>query len=160
MADDLRVRVLNASDREAWLRLRSQLWEYHTSEELAREVDGFLRGEGFAKFEGAPLPATVLLADRGPGRVVGFAEVDLRPLADGCLTHPVGYLEGWYVVPEERRHGVGRALLRAAEEWARARGCSEMASDTVVGNGLGEQAHRALGYEEVHRTVHFRKSLR
>jgi aminoglycoside 6'-N-acetyltransferase I len=99
------------------------------------------------------------LAERSPGRVVGFAEVDLRARADGCRTRPVGYMEGWYVVPEERRRGVGRALFRAAEEWARKQGCTEMASDTMVGNELGESAHKALGYEEVDRLILFRKNL-
>ncbi|MCI4348320.1 MAG: GNAT family N-acetyltransferase [Thermoplasmata archaeon] len=123
-------------------------------------MDGFLRGEGFEMYKGGPLPATVLLAVRKPGRIVGFAEIDLRPQADGCVTHPVGHLEGWYVSKKERRREVGRALVNAAEDWARKQGCSEMASDTLLENSVGEKAHRALGYEEVHRTIQFRKNLR
>jgi len=160
MAEGLRIRELIPADREVWLRLRHQLWGHHSADELAREVDRFLRGEGFGMVEGRPLPGTVLLAERGLGRVVGFAEVSVRPLAEGCASHPVGYLEGWYVVPEERRRSVGRALVRASENWARDHGCSEMASDTLLDNLVGERAHRALGYTEVHRTIHFRKSIR
>ena len=36
-------------------------------------------------------------------------------MADGCTTHPVGYVEGWYVDPDVRRKGVGKALVAAAE---------------------------------------------
>ena len=103
--------------------------------------------------------ATVLLAETDTEGPVGFAEVDLRPSADGCRSSPVGYLEGWYVRPGFRRRGVGKALVRAAEEWAREQGCSEMASDTEVGNKTSQDAYRALGYEEVNRLVHFRRDL-
>jgi hypothetical protein len=38
----------------------------------------------------------------------GFLEVGLRSYADGCDgTHPVGYLEVWYLAESHRRHGVG-----------------------------------------------------
>jgi len=140
--------------------MRSQLWGHHPVSDLAREVDRYLRGEGFLTVDGRTVPSTVLLAERKDGHVVGFAEVGLRPFADGCRSQPVGYLEGWYVVPEERRRGVGGALVDSAERWARAQGCTEFASDTRVENELGERSHRALGFVEVHRTIHYRKSLR
>jgi len=71
----------------------------------------------------------------------------------------VGYLEGWYVSPEHRRAGIGRKLVQAAEDWARSKGCTEMASDAELHNTQSQQAHRRLGYEEVERIVCFRKSL-
>ena len=81
-----------------------------------------------------------------------------RPRAD-CVTDAVGYLEGWFVEPEFRRHGVGRDLVRGAERWARQKGCTEMASDAEVGNDLSLEAHLKLGYEETSRLVHLRKDL-
>ena len=48
--------------------------------------------------------------------------------------------------------------MRAAEDWARARGCAEMASDALIDNSESEKAHAALGFEIVDRCVHFRKS--
>jgi len=55
--------------------------------------------------------------------------------------------------------GVGRRLVSAAEEWARARGCTEMGSDSILENVDGQNAHARLGYLEVERQVCFRKSL-
>lgn len=159
MTEALHVRTVTPEDRDAWLRMRFGLWKDHPVDELTKEVDEYLRGDASGAFGADSMPKTVLVAERGRGRVVGFAEVDLRERADGCPTHPVGYMEGWYVVAEERRRGVGRALFRAAEQWARDQGCSEMASDTMVGNDLGERAHKALGYEEVDRLILFRKNL-
>ena len=75
------------------------------------------------------------------------------------MTNQIGYLEAWYVDPEWRQKGVGRALVEAAEEWARAQGCTEMASDTMEDYPLSPAAHAQLGYEEVARDIYFRKEL-
>ena len=101
-----------------------------------------------------------LVAVAGSGQVVGFAEVALRSVADGCETHPVGYLEGWFVARTLRRSGVGRLLVEAAEDWARSRGCAEFASDVETDNPGSFKAHLRLGFEQVSRVVTFRKSLK
>ncbi len=91
---------------------------------------------------------------------VGFIEVGLRSRADGCNPrHPVGYIEAWYVDPIYQKRGIGKALLLAAEKWARTQGCLEMASDTWMDKPDAQQAHEALGFEIVDRCVHYRKSL-
>jgi aminoglycoside 6'-N-acetyltransferase I len=106
------------------------------------------------------MPATNLVAETIDGRVVGFVQVGLRSHADGCDTsRPVGFIEGWYVVPDCRRQGIGRRLLAAAEDWACNQGCKEMGSDTQIDNEISQTAHRALGYQVVDRCVHFRKPL-
>lgn len=99
-----------------------------------------------------------IVAEEG-GRIVGFIEVSVRTHAEGCDTERVGYVEGWYVVPEARRRRVGRRLMRAGEQWAVARGCQEFASDTDTTNLLSQAAHAACGFKEVERIVCFRKTL-
>jgi len=103
--------------------------------------------------------AIVLVAEHASGSLVGFAEVGARAFADGCDTAPVGYLEGWYVEAEFRRQGIGAALVRAAEAWARGRGYREFASDALLDNTASQEAHLALGFSEVERAVHYRKPL-
>ena len=49
--------------------------------------------------------------------------------------------------------------MRAAEEWAAAQGCREVASDAHPENAVSLAAHRALGFEESSRAVHLRKPL-
>ena len=93
------------------------------------------------------------------GHVVGFAELSLRAYAEGCDSSPVAYLEGWFVSPESRRSGVGRALLAAAEAWGRGHGCREFASDTEIDNDLSADVHRACGFEDAAVIRCFRKSL-
>ncbi len=101
----------------------------------------------------------VFFAERTGGGLCGFVEGALRSRADGCDSTPVGYIEGWYVDEEMRRSGVGRALVNAAEAWARSKGCRQMASDAELWNKVSHQAHGALGYEESARLVLFKKDL-
>jgi methyltransferase (TIGR00027 family) len=137
---------------ERWVDLRHALWPDQPRDELAAEARAYLAGHGF-------MLETVLVAVDETTAIAGFAELSLRPYAEGCATTPVAFLEGWFVAPEMRGRGAGRALVRAAEAWARARGCREMASDTTLDNTSSAAAHAALGFEEVEQIRCFRKSL-
>ncbi len=145
-----KVRGVRRADRDEWLRMRARLWPEHP-ENHPREIDAFLLGGG----EGE----AVLVVERPHGGLAGFVELSSRAYAEGCRSSPVAYLEGWWVDPDARAEGLGRALVAAAEEWARARGLSELASDADLANLDGQRAHAALGFGEVGRQVCFRKAL-
>jgi GNAT superfamily N-acetyltransferase len=103
--------------------------------------------------------AQVLVLERESEGLAGYVEVGQRSVVDGCVTSPVAYIEAWYVDEDVRRSGHGRALLEAAEEWARDRGFHEMGSDALLENGVSHAAHRASGYVEVDRVIGYRKAL-
>ena len=131
--------------------MRRDLWPDENADELDAEASAFIeRGEGLA---------AVLLAEGTGGELLGFVEIGLRTYAEGCRSSPVPYIEGWYVDPAARRAGAGRALIGAAEGWARERGHAEMASDALLENRQSELAHKALGFDEVERLIVFRKTL-
>jgi len=132
--------------------MRTALWPDDTEEHraAAERFFGGLRHE----------PAEVLLAIDHSDRAVGFAELSIRNVVDSCATDRVAYLEGWYVEPSHRRHGVGAALVAAAERWGVEQGCTEFGSDSVIDNEASHRAHRALGFQETGRVVNFRKDLR
>ena len=139
------------ADRAAWLRMRDRLWPDEDHGHGA-EIDRF--------FDGAiGMPLEVLIAIDERGEALGFVELSIRGYAEDCVTDRVAYLEGWYVEPEARRIGVGRALVRAAEEWGRGQGCTEFASDALIDNDVSARAHLALGFEETVQIRCFRKSL-
>jgi aminoglycoside 6'-N-acetyltransferase I len=149
------VRRAELKDAGELAEMFHSLWPTAGVGEHARELESLLAGY----FPGE-LPGIVLLAEESGGRVVGFVEVDLRSHADGCdPSRPVGYLEGWYVLPAYRRRRVGAKLIIAAEDWARKQGCTEMASDTWLTAIHSQHAHEALGFEVVDRCVHYRKDL-
>jgi aminoglycoside 6'-N-acetyltransferase I len=143
------IREVAESDRADWVRLREALWPGSLSDHDA-ETRKHLENPG-------DLPV-VFVAEVDEG-VVGFLELDCRKYAPGCRSSPVPFIEGWYVEPGLQRHGIGRALIEAAEAWARAAGHQEIASDAEAENADGIAAHLALGYQEVERTVCFRRSL-
>jgi len=146
------IRPVTPSDAAEWMRLRRGLWPEESGDDLDREVAEFFDGT-------LPEPEAVLLALEG-GEAVGVVELSIRPTAEGCRTNRVAYVEAWYVAPGARRSGVGRALIDAAEEWGRSRGCEEIASDTEIANEASARAHRALGFEEAGVVRCFRKELR
>ena len=151
----INIREARVADARELAGLRSLLWPQESFEEQLREVQAFLAGQ-----TPGSLPCTTFVAEQGDGILSGFIEVDLRSHADGCdPNQPVGYIEGWYVREEYRQLGLGKGLVQAAEDWARAHGCKEMASDALIDSEISQRAHDALGYEVVDRCVHFRKNL-
>jgi aminoglycoside 6'-N-acetyltransferase I len=144
------IREIVEHDRSDWCRLRDALWPGSLADHDAETRTFFERGGG----------QLVVLVAEMDGRVVGFLELDFRKYAPGCVSSPVPFIEGWYVEPEVRGRGIGRALVEAAEDRALAAGYHEIGSDAEMDNADGIRAHLALGYEEVERTVCFRRRLR
>ncbi len=91
--------------------------------------------------------------------ILGFVEVTLRNIVDGCLSSPVGYVEGIYIRPTWRGRGAAGMLLDAATAWCREKGCSEMATDAELDNIDAQRFHAHMGFEETYRIVEYRKSL-
>ena len=133
--------------------MRQALWPDAAPDELANEAAHY-----FAQPDQRVFLKMVFVAERGT-ELVGMIELSLRSVADGCVSSPVPYVEGWFVIDNARRQGAGAALVAASEQWARAQGLSEIASDTQLENHVSERAHKSLGFEEVERAILFRKSL-
>jgi aminoglycoside 6'-N-acetyltransferase I len=149
------VRLGVPADLDELAHMLAALWPDASAEEHAAEIAPILAGR-----PPGTLPLVLLAAEGDNGTLTGFLEVGLRSHADGCDTRqPVGFIEGWFVLENHRRKGIGSQLIAAAEDWARSKGCVEMASDTWLDDEMSLQAHAALGYEVVDRCIHFRKPL-
>ncbi len=129
--------------------MRHRLWDDFEPAELEAEL---------AELEALETPYVALIAE-SQDELVGFAEVSVRSVAEGCPPGPAAFLEGIWVEPEHRRRGVARALLAAAEAWARERGLSHLGSDALLDNQASHAWHRAAGFGEVVRLVAFSKKL-
>ena len=152
----IHIRLANPSDRPTLAALFHALWPEGPTEEHSNELEAILSGN-----PPGTLPLVVFVAEASDKSLLGFLEVGLRSHADSCdPARPVGYVEGWYVTVGHRHCGIGKQLLAAAEDWARRQGCTEMASDTQIGNELSQRVHQHLGYEIVERAILFRKALR
>lgn len=145
------IRPYQPSDWSEWLRMTRALFPGDSTEADQAEMRATL----------ARTDAAVFVLERpAGGKLAGFVEAGARSIVDGCSTSPVGYVEAWYVDPDARRSGHGRALLEAAEAWARERGYQEMGSDALIDNLVSHKAHERSGYVEVDRVVTYRKDLR
>jgi aminoglycoside 6'-N-acetyltransferase I len=144
------IRRATTMDALQWAPLRRALWpdeEVEAPDSLRQALE-------------PPEESCVMLACVPDGEAIGFAEAKLRrDYVNGTETSPVGFLEGWYVVPAWRACGVGRALVAAIEDWTGEQGCSELASDALLDNAASHAAHVACGFEETERVVYFRKPL-
>ena len=152
---EVMVREAQAGDEPELAALMAMLWPEGSM--CAHQSDA---KELIRTHMSGTLPGSFFVAEGMHGGLTGFVQVGLRSHADGCdATTPVGFIEGWFVREEFRGAGIGRMLMKAAEDWARGRGCTEMASDALVDNEPSLHAHGALGFEVVDRCVHFRKKL-
>lgn len=138
-------------DQPGWLDLRLALWPDATADEH----------RGYMAISLAqPERYLQLMVYDDRRQPLGFIEGSIRSdYVNGTESSPVGFIEGVYVVPARRRKGVARQLYAAIADWARARGCRELASDALVDNEVSQRAHRSLGFRETERVVYFTKVL-
>ena len=152
---NIRVRLASQSDIAQLTPMRLELWPESSASHHSAELTNVLGGTSRRVY-----PLMIFVAEDNSGNLVGFLEANLRSAADGCDEKlPVGYVEGWFVAESRRGQRVGAALLRAAEDWARAQGCVEMASDTAIDNHLSQRVHEASGFTVSARSVLYRKSI-
>jgi aminoglycoside 6'-N-acetyltransferase I len=107
-----------------------------------------------------PARFVILVAEDETGDRVGYLEASIREdIAEGCEIQRIGYVEGWYVIPSQRRKGAGRALMRAAEQWTLTKGLTVLGSDTDLDRKDSQKVHEALGFAEVDRLIAYRKRI-
>ena len=151
MAAKTFIERCSSLDQAGWLDMRLALWPDATADEH----------RGYMAISLAQPERFLQLMMYDSGRQpVGFIEGSIRgDYVNGTETSPVGFVEGVYVAPAWRRRGVARQLFAAIGDWARARGCRELASDALLENEASQRAHRALGFRETERVVYFTKLL-
>jgi aminoglycoside 6'-N-acetyltransferase I len=134
-----------------WVRLRHALWSDESLEEHRRYALSILA---------RPQQAIAYLVRDEAGSVIAFAEATMRAdYVNGCTTSPVGFLEGLYVEPFRRGVGIAKFLCATIEAWTSNLGCTELASDVLLNNVTGQNAHKRLGFKETERVVYFVKRL-
>jgi GNAT superfamily N-acetyltransferase len=122
MSDDIQVRAIRREDYDAWL----PLWQgynafYGRSGEtaVAPEITAATWGRFFDAYE----PVWALVAAQ-EGRLVGLVHYLFHRVTN--RVEPVCYLEDLFTAEAARGRGVGRALIEAVYEEARAAGVTRV----------------------------------
>jgi GNAT superfamily N-acetyltransferase len=86
-----------------------------------------------------------LLARNSTGRAIGFINGEVaRDFA--IFEEATGHISNAFVVDEERRHGVGVALLARFEDWCLEQGADEIRLEVAHGNDVGLNFWQKSGY--------------
>ncbi len=92
----------------------------------------------------APDPrSTVLIAQNADGTRLGFISLKVREVVGGVER---GHVADLGVIEEARRMGVGSALMRAGEAWARERGLPVLSLDIWATNERARAFYESMGY--------------
>lgn len=84
-------------------------------------------------------PTSAILLARGDGRLSGSVMVGF----DGHR----GWVYYLAAAPDSRRQGIGRMLMRAAEEWLHERGCPKIQLMVRGDNHAARGFYNAIGYD-------------
>jgi ribosomal protein S18 acetylase RimI-like enzyme len=82
------------------------------------------------------------------------ARVYDTPAEPAMLPRRRAHVETLVVAAHSRRRGIGRRLLSAAGDWARARGAVEIVLTTWAGNDAADAFYQRLGYRVLSRVLH------
>ena len=140
------IRPATVADAGRLASLGSELGYPVTADEMAGRLGDLLAREG----------DIVLVAEREPAEVVGWVHgFEQRLLESGRRCELLGLV----VDARERGRGLGRRLVTAVEEWARARGLEQMAVRSNVTRAESHPFYERLGYARVKTQHAYRKRL-
>ena len=127
----------------------------HDLDALAPLFDGYRRfygqpgdpegARGFLAERFAHHQSLLLLARGEADEAMGFTQ--LYPLFSSVRMARIYLLNDLYVAPSARRQGVGRALLRAAADQARALGAVRLTLSTALDNAPAQALYESLGWQ-------------
>lgn len=149
------IRAAGASDEPALRELRREAEEAH-----AKILPDYFRVAGEHPPEVSPgekaggVFSAVLVAELG-GTVCGYVAVRIVDTAKdpAVVARRRGQVETLVVARGVRRRGIGKALMRAAEDWARRRQAVEMVLTVWSANRPAEALYRDLGYGPLARVL-------
>lgn len=145
------MNIVKASQKEVEdvVILALKLWPEHIFEEFCVNFSKMIDTENCAIF----------LAKENH-KYIGFAQCQLRfDYVEGTKSSPVGYLEGIYIVEENRNQGLGRQLVLECENWSKTKGCTEFGSDIEMDNRESYKFHIGIGFREENRVICFAKKI-
>ncbi len=146
MADELRIRPMTQQDAGEVAGLSTQLGYPASASEVQRRFFGVVQASAGAVF----------VAESAGGKVIGWLHVFGQRLLETAQFAEIGAL---VVDGAARRQGAGRALVAAAERWAREAGYGAIRVRSNTARTAARPFYEARGFELVKTQYVFQKAL-
>jgi ribosomal protein S18 acetylase RimI-like enzyme len=153
----VRVRAACEEDREFILSLVARLAEFGPppwrDASVMTSAEQQVIGDALSN---EPHGEAIFVAETEGGEPLGF--IHLVTATDYFTREAHGHISGLVVAPSGEGRGIGRVLMHAGEEWARARGYHLLTLNVFARNSRALGFYERLGYGE--DTVKYVKEIR
>ena len=142
------IRPAQPADQEALGRYGAALVRQHHAADARRFIYVDDPAPGYGRFLVSQIrnPESLVLVAENEGRVVGYVFAGVEGTDWMDLRGPSGVVHDVYVDEAARHLGAGRQLLRAAIEWVRSKGRTQIVLLTKTKNEHAQHLFAALGF--------------
>lgn len=138
------IRPATAPDRSAILALAERLPAFGPTTRTAEEIAGRERRALADALGQNPAGTLLLVADQPPRGVIGVILLETR--RDYFTADLHGHVSILAVAAGAEGQGVGRALLKAAEDWGRANGFAKLTLAVFTDNRRAKDVYERQGW--------------
>ena len=144
------IRRAIATDQEALGRMGAALMRQHHAEDPGRFIQVERPEAGYGRFLVSLLadPDSLVMVAEDAGQVVGYVYADIEGTNWKELRGPCGYVNDVFVIEGVRRKGAGRELMRAAIDWIRSKGQTQVVLWAKTRNEHAHQLFARLGFRK------------
>ncbi|MDJ0621871.1 MAG: GNAT family N-acetyltransferase [Desulfocapsaceae bacterium] len=146
----MKLVAISQLDFPLWARFRSEIYPLLSEEFNTTEMSSILRNDLWHCW----------FIENDDGERIGLVELSLRNIVDGCLSSPVPYIEGLYLIETQRGRGSGARVIEMIKQWCYKYGYTELATDAELTNVRAQQFYEKIGFEEVDRVVEYRFDMK
>ena len=146
----LKFKPATLNDFETWSRFRDELYGGLEPGYIEAEIKRIMEDPGLASF---------IIYEEKKDIPVGMVEMSLRNIVDGCVSSPVAYIDGLYLIEKYRGQGFGKKLIQFTKKWAAENNCTELAVDTELENERAQKFYLREGFAETFRIVQYKMEL-
>jgi GNAT superfamily N-acetyltransferase len=146
----IRIRPAAKSDEAALGPMGAALMRQHHAADPRRFILTERPEAGYGRFLVSQLEdadCLVLVAELA-GDVVGYVFADIEPTSWRDLRGPCGFIHDVYVIERARQQGTGESLVRAAIDWIRSKGMSQVVLWSKTRNHAAQRLFARLGFRD------------
>lgn len=146
----MKLVAISQLDFPLWAHFRGKIYPLLSEEFNITEMSSILRNDLWYCW----------FIENDDGERIGLVELSLRNIVDGCLSSPVPYIEGLYLIETHRGRGSGAGVMEMIKLWCYKYGYTELATDAELTNVRAQQFYEKIGFKEVDRVVEYRFDIK